>query len=121
MTQRQHKKTANITYLKNHYKCKDWKHMLDFPDYYGWDISRYFLACYCCICRIYFPKGIGKFCLCCHNHVRFKNGNQAITREMEKVYAQRLEEFKKINPDWVLIRPEILKPIFDLKILKGEI
>lgn len=95
--------------------------MLDFPDYYGWEISRYMLACYCRICQVYYPLDIGKLCPCCHNHLRFRSPKFAITPELRKIYTKRLEEFKKENPQWVLLKQEVLKPIIELKILKGEI
>jgi len=110
------------SWLMNHSKCKDWKNMLDFPDYYGWEISRYYLACYCHNCRVWFPlKTIGKICPCCHAHVRFKPLTGAITRDKREIYEQRMKEFKTQYPEWTLVRKEILKPIIDLKILKGEI
>lgn len=95
--------------------------MLDFPDNYGYKISRYMLACYCRICQIYFPIADIKFCPCCHNRLRFRSPKFKITDELRKIYLERLEEFKKDNPHWTLVKQKILKPIIELKIMKGEL
>lgn len=108
---------GNIT---THYKCLEWHDMLDFPQIPKF--PKYFLAKYCKICEVWFPRdSIGKRCPCCHENLRSKPRTYSLSKDMIVVWQQQLDDYKLAHPDWTLIKPKVVKAIMDLAIIKGNV